>query len=106
MQKLTDPADPVAGSTTDRMSKTVGRDNLRERELRSALHKRGLRFRLHLSLLVGTRRTVDVVLPAWRTAVFMDGCFWHGCPQHGSWPKNNAAWWRAKIEANIARDRD
>jgi len=36
----------------------------------------------------------------------IDGCFWHGCPEHGTWPKNNVAWWRAKIEANIARDRD
>lgn len=39
-------------------------------------------------------------------AVFLDGCFWHGCPIHRSWPKNNSEWWREKIEANIARDRD
>jgi DNA mismatch endonuclease, patch repair protein len=47
-----------------------------------------------------------MVFPRARIAVFLDGCFWHGCPLHGTWPKNNAAWWREKIEANIARDRD
>lgn len=39
-------------------------------------------------------------------AVFLDGCFWHGCPEHGTWPKQNSEWWRAKIEANRRRDRD
>lgn len=46
------------------------------------------------------------MFPRARVAVFLDGCFWHGCPLHGTWPKNNAEWWREKIEANIARDRD
>jgi DNA mismatch endonuclease (patch repair protein) len=88
------------------MSRTAQRDNANERALRSALHRRGLRFRLHRQLLVGNRRSVDIAFPASRTAVFVDGCFWHGCPDHGTWPKNNADWWRAKIIANIARDRD
>lgn len=98
--------DPVAPATTKRMSSTVGRDNTNERAVRSELHKRGLRFRLHLRLLKSARRTTDIVFPATRVAVFIDGCFWHGCPVHGTWPKNNAEWWREKIEANIARDRD
>lgn len=98
--------DPVAAATTKRMAATPGRDNPRERALRSLLHRRGLRFRLHRRLLTNSRRTVDVVFPGVRIAVLLDGCFWHGCPLHGTWPKNNAAWWRAKIEANIARDRD
>ena len=71
-----------------------------------SLHLRGLRFRLHRQLLANSRRTVDIVFPRARTAIFLDGCFWHGCPKHRSWPKNNAEWWRRKIEANIARDRD
>jgi DNA mismatch endonuclease (patch repair protein) len=50
------------------------------------------------------RRRADVVFPRARVAVFVDGCFWHGCPEHASWPKANAAWWRAKIEANRRRD--
>jgi DNA mismatch endonuclease (patch repair protein) len=49
---------------------------------------------------------VDIVFPAARIAVFLDGCFWHGCPDHRTWPKRNAAWWREKIDTNVARDRD
>jgi DNA mismatch endonuclease (patch repair protein) len=56
--------------------------------------------------LLGKRRRADVVFTRAKLAVFVDGCFWHGCPTHGTWPKNNAAWWRAKIEANQRRDRD
>lgn len=77
-----------------------------ERALRSELHRRGLRFRIHRRILVGSRRTVDIAFPSSKTAVFIDGCFWHGCPKHGTWPKNNREWWRTKIEGNIARDRD
>ncbi|MFG1480536.1 very short patch repair endonuclease [Xanthobacter sp. V4C-4] len=96
----------VAPATSKRMAATTARDNSRERALRSELHRRGLRFRLHQRLLTGSRRTVDIVFLGARTAVLLDGCFWHGCPTHGTWPKNNAVWWREKIEANIARDRD
>ncbi len=46
------------------------------------------------------------MFPRKKVAVYVDGCFWHGCPDHGTWPKNNADWWRSKIEANQARDRD
>jgi len=88
------------------MASTRGRDNDWERSLRSALHRRGLRFRIHCRIVEGTRRSVDIVFPGPRVAVFFDGCFWHGCPKHGTWPKNNAAWWREKIETNICRDRD
>ncbi|WP_128933586.1 very short patch repair endonuclease [Bradyrhizobium zhanjiangense] len=88
------------------MSVTRGRSNARERLIRSELHKRGLRFRLHQRLLKTKRRTVDIVFPRAQVAVFVDGCFWHGCPLHRTWPKNNAKWWREKIETNIARDRD
>ena len=41
-----------------------------------------------------------------KVAIFVDGCFWHGCPIHGTWPKANAEWWKTKILGNIARDRD
>lgn len=47
-----------------------------------------------------------MVFVAARVAVMVDGCFWHGCPEHATWPRANAQWWRQKIEANIARDRD
>jgi DNA mismatch endonuclease (patch repair protein) len=82
------------------------RDTAIEREIRSRLHARGLRFRVHRRLLAGSRREVDVVFPGARVAVFVDGCFWHGCPEHGTWPRNNAEFWRRKIEENVRRDRD
>jgi DNA mismatch endonuclease, patch repair protein len=82
------------------------RDTGIEREIRSRLHARGLRFRVHRRLLAGSRREVDVVFPGAKVAVFVDGCFWHGCPEHGTWPRNNAAFWREKIEGNVRRDRD
>jgi DNA mismatch endonuclease (patch repair protein) len=82
------------------------RDTGIERALRSRLHALGLRYRLHRRLLPGSRREVDLVFPRARVAVMVDGCFWHGCPEHATWPKNNADFWRAKIEANVARDRD
>jgi DNA mismatch endonuclease, patch repair protein len=80
-------------------------DTKPERELRKALHGAGLRYRVGYKL-PGTRRSVDVAFPRERVAVFVDGCFWHGCPQHATWPKANADWWRQKIDANRQRDRD
>ena len=82
------------------------RDTGIERAIRSRLHARGLRFRLHRRLLAGSRREVDLVFPRARVAVFVDGCFWHGCPEHGTWPQSNEAFWRSKIEGNVERDRD
>lgn len=76
-----------------------------ELRLRSILHARGLRYRIHLRPVVGHRRTADVVFTRSKVAVYVDGCFWHGCPQHGTWPKRNAEFWREKIETNIRRDR-
>lgn len=56
--------------------------------------------------MAGTRRRADIVFGPSRVAVFVDGCFWHGCPEHGSWPRSNAEWWREKIQANKRRDSD
>lgn len=81
------------------------RDTAPEVALRSALHRLGLRFRVDYKL-GGLRRRADLAFPTERVAVFVDGCFWHGCPEHGTAPKANAAWWRDKIAANVARDRD
>lgn len=47
-----------------------------------------------------------MLFPVEKVAVYVDGCFWHACPEHATWPKTNADWWRAKIEANRQRDRD
>jgi DNA mismatch endonuclease (patch repair protein) len=81
------------------------RDTAAETALRSLLHRRGLRFRVHYPL-PNLRRRADIAFPGRRIAIFVDGCFWHGCPEHGTWPKQNADWWREKIEANRRRDAD
>jgi DNA mismatch endonuclease, patch repair protein len=78
------------------------RDTVPEMELRRELNRRGLRYRVDLSVL--PRRKADIVFTRSKLAVFVDGCFWHGCPMHGTWPQSNAAWWRTKIERNRERD--
>lgn len=77
-----------------------------ELDLRRVLHARGLRYRVNVPVLPDKRRRVDVVFRHARLAVFVDGCFWHGCPQHATWPASNADFWRDKIEANRERDTD
>jgi DNA mismatch endonuclease (patch repair protein) len=88
------------------MQATRQRDTPAEVALRSELFRRGLRFRVARRIVEGTRRSADIVFVRQRVAVFVDGCFWHGCPDHGTWPKKNAEWWREKIESNQRRDRD
>lgn len=75
-----------------------------EMGLRRELKKMGFAFRLHAS--VGSFRCrPDLVMTRHKLAIFVDGCFWHGCPKHGTWPATNAEWWRDKINANRIRDR-
>ena len=66
----------------------------------------GLRYRVDYPVLNRPRRRADIAFTKARVAVFVDGCFWHGCPIHGTWPKSNAEFWRDKIETNRRRDRD
>lgn len=88
----------------DRMRAQRTRDTEAERALRSALFRRGLRFRVNQRVPGLSRKTFDVIFPRARVAVLVDGCFWHGCPLHATWPKANADWWRNKIEENQRRD--
>lgn len=87
------------------MSRLGRRDTAPERAIRSELHRRGLRFRVDRAVLSHVKTRPDVVFPTQRVAVFVDGCFWHSCPEHASWPKANADWWRRKLEATEQRDR-
>ncbi|NKQ73432.1 very short patch repair endonuclease [Rhizobium sp. UPM1132] len=87
-----------------RMQRTARKDNGFERAVRSLLHVRALRFRIHY-LLPGLKRTTcDVAFPGLKIAVFLDGCFWHGCEQHPPSVKKNTEFWLQKIEHNRARD--
>jgi DNA mismatch endonuclease (patch repair protein) len=88
------------------MRSTRRRDTPSELALRSLLHRRGLRYRVDHPPIPGSRRRADLVFSRARVAVFVDGCFWHGCPDHASWPTANAEWWREKILANRRRDED
>ena len=87
-----------------RMQAVRRRDTGLEMRLRSALHRMGFRYQVDRSPLPEVRRRADLVFPTERIAVFVDGCFWHLCPIHATWPKSNAGWWREKLEANRARD--
>ncbi|MHA6878965.1 very short patch repair endonuclease [Ralstonia pseudosolanacearum] len=74
--------------------------------LRKEMHRIGLRYRIDYEVLRKPRRVADIAFPGRKIAIFVDGCFWHGCPEHATWPKRNADFWRQKIEANRQRDED
>jgi DNA mismatch endonuclease (patch repair protein) len=93
---------PLSETVRRQMSAMPTRDTGTEMTLRRELHKRGMRFRVQVQTLPGRP---DIAFTRARIAVFVDGCFWHRCPVHGTAPKNNAAWWAAKLDANVARDR-
>lgn len=97
---------PPTAATRASMQGNRSRDTGPEMRLRRELHARGLRYFVHRAPLVGVRRRADIVFPRLRLAVFVDGCFWHGCPDHGSEPRANATFWRDKITTNRRRDRD
>jgi len=96
---------------TSETASRVARGNRRtetgpEVRLRSALHRRGLRFRKDWPVRFdGTKVRADIVFPAAKVAVFVDGCFWHGCPEHQRVPRSNADYWRRKLARNAERDR-
>ncbi|MBA3265006.1 MAG: very short patch repair endonuclease [Nocardioidaceae bacterium] len=83
-----------------------GRDTKPEVALRRTLHARGLRFFVNRRPLPGLRRTADLLFPRARVAVFVDGCFWHGCPEHHTVAKSNAKYWEEKVRRNRERDAD
>ncbi len=93
-------------ATSARLRKQRRRDTKPELELRREVHRRGLRYFVDRAPLKGLRRRADLVFPRRKVAVYVDGCFWHSCPEHATKPRNNAQWWADKLAANVARDRD
>lgn len=81
------------------------RDTQPELTLRRTLHRQGLRYRVACRPLVGRPWTVDLMFAGPRVAVFVDGCYWHGCPEHYVVPRTHASYWAPKIARNRARDR-
>jgi DNA mismatch endonuclease (patch repair protein) len=97
---------PSSPAARRKMLSNRRRDTTPELALRSALHRRGLRFRVDFPVSAGGRSVrPDIVFTRDRLAVYIDGCFWHGCPEHATQPKANAEYWGPKLRANIARDR-
>ena len=97
---------PQDTSVSKRMQANRRSDTRPERAVRSALHARGLRFRKDFSIKAGQRLVrPDVVFTRARVAVFVDGCYWHSCPKHGTSPQRNSGYWASKLRLNVDRDR-
>lgn len=93
-------------ATRKSMLANRGRDTGPELAVRSAVHAAGLRFRVSRRPVAACRRTADMLFTRAKVAVFIDGCFWHGCPEHYVEPATNLQYWRTKFVSNTERDRD
>jgi DNA mismatch endonuclease, patch repair protein len=82
------------------------RDTAPELAVRRACHARGLRYRVGVAPIAGLRRSADMVFSSARIAVYIDGCFWHSCPDHVPNQRRNADYWTAKLSRNVERDKD
>lgn len=92
--------------TVKSMRGNRSKDTKPEVETRRLLHRSGLRFRKAYPIRLGrSRTTADIAFPRQHLVVFIDGCFWHGCPEHGTTPVSNAAYWTPKLKDNVERDR-
>ena len=100
------PAPPPSSEVVRARFRRQGRrDTAHELAVRRRLHARGVRYRVDVRPCRETRARGDLVWKGRRLVVFLDGCFWHGCPTCGHLPRANRDWWTAKLAANVARDR-
>ena len=106
LSAVADYPHPLNAGRSANMRANKRKDTKPELALRRALHARGYRYRKDYRLdLTGARVRPDIAFTAKRVAVFVDGCFWHCCPQHGSQPANNTWYWQPKLARNVDRDR-
>lgn len=105
---MVDPGASWASSEATRktMLGNRSRDTAPEVALRRLLHAQGLRYRIAARPLPSVRRTADLVFRPSKVAVFVDGCFWHRCPEHATDPKTHSDYWNPKLERNVERDRE
>ncbi len=97
---------PSSPGVSARMSRQASKDTSAELAVRRLLYAAGLRYRVEYPVPGMARRRIDVAFTRAKVAVLIDGCFWHGCPEHATHPKFNAEWWRTKLDRNMARDRE
>jgi DNA mismatch endonuclease (patch repair protein) len=95
---------PSSAGVSERMSRVRRRDTAPELELRSELHRRGFRYRVDRRPLRALPSRADLVFGPSKVAVYVDGCFWHSCPQHGTMPRSNEVFWQEKLARNRERD--
>lgn len=95
---------PSSAGVSARMSRQRRRDTAPEVSLRRLLHAQGFRYRVAWPVPGMPRRTADIAFTKAKVAVFIDGCFWHACPEHGTMPASNGDWWQNKLATNQARD--
>lgn len=103
-QRVRPPMTPSSPGVSERMARVRRRDTAPELELRSELHGRGLRYRVDRRPLVGVPSRADLVFGPAKVAVYVDGCFWHSCPEHGTMPRSNEEFWQTKLARNRERD--
>lgn len=97
--------EPSSPEISERMSNVRNKDTAAEMAIRSELHGRGFRYRVNLRIPEVGRSRPDIAFTKQRVAVFVDGCFWHKCPDHATFPKSNEHWWAEKLDTNVRRDR-
>lgn len=105
---MPDYPQPSSAAATAKMKANRSKDTGPELRLRSHLHHQGYRYRVHFLVGVDERRpvSVDIAFPRLKLAIFIDGCFWHGCRLHRTVPVANASYWRPKLARNAERDRE
>lgn len=103
-RSLSDVPAASSAAVRKRMSSQAKRDTACELSIRSMLFARGHRYRVHLPVPGNARRSIDVAFIGRRVAVFVDGCWGHGCPEHGHEARSNTEWWKRKIRRNQERD--
>lgn len=98
--------DSVGAGRRRIMQGNRSRDTKPELRVRRILHSRGLRYRVNYRPEKALRRTADIVFTRQRVAIFIDGCFWHRCPEHGRTPATNSDYWKSKLDRNQERDEE
>lgn len=102
VSKMTKPTETTVRRMRNQRQHSTGP----ELALRRVLHARGLRYRVNRPAVTALRSRPDIIFSGPRVAVYIDGCFWHSCPKHGTLARTNHSWWAAKLAANTRRDRE